>query len=175
MTPERHRQISELYHAAQEVDAEGRAAFLEHACAGDDELRREVDSLISSNEQAAEDFMSAPALAVAAEMLSESEAGALTGQTIAHYRVLSLIGAGGMGQVYLAEDIGLGRRVALKLLPEYFTHDKNQVQRFHQEARAASALNHPNIVTVHEIGQVDGAEFIATEYVEGETLRACLT
>jgi len=79
------------------VDAEGRAAFLEHACAGDDELRREVDSLISSNEQAAEDFMSAPALAVAAEMLSESEAEALTGQTIAHYRVLSLIGAGGMG------------------------------------------------------------------------------
>ena len=174
MTPERYRQIGELYHAALEVDAAERAAFLARACADDAELRREVESLINSHEQAA-DFIAAPALEVAAEMLAGDQTDALTGRTIAHYRVLSLVGAGGMGRVYLAEDTGLGRRVALKLLPEHFTHDKNQVQRFRQEARAASALNHPNILTVHEVGQVDGTEFIVTEYVEGETLRERLT
>ena len=174
MTPERYRQIGELYHAALEVDAAERAVFLARACADDAELRRQVESLINSHEQAA-DFIAAPALEVAAEMLAGDETDALTGRTIAHYRVLSLVGAGGMGRVYLAEDTGLGRRVALKLLPEHFTHDKNQVQRFRQEARAASALNHPNILTVHEVGQVDGTEFIVTEYVEGETLRERLT
>jgi serine/threonine protein kinase/Tfp pilus assembly protein PilF len=174
MTPERYRQIGELFHAALEVDAGERAAFLQTACAGDAELRREVESLIASHDQGT-DFIESPALAVAAELMAAREADALVGRTIAHYRVLSLVGAGGMGRVYLAEDTGLGRRVALKLLPEHFTHDKNQVQRFRQEARAASALNHPNILTVHEVGQVDGAEFIVTEYVEGETLRARLT
>ena len=173
MTPERYRQIGELYHAALEVDAAERAVFLARACADDAELRRQVESLINSHEQAA-DFIAAPALEVAAEMLAGDETDALTGRTIAHYHVLSLVGAGGMGRVYLAEDTGLGRRVALKLLPEHFTHDKNQVQRFRQEARAASALNHPNILTVHEVGQVEGTEFIVTEYVEGETLRARL-
>ena len=103
------------------------------------------------------------------------EAAALKGRTIARYRLLSLVGAGGMGRVYLAEDTAPGRRVALKLLPAYFTSDKHQVRRFHQESRAASALNHPNILTVHEVGQADGMEFIATEYVEGETLREHLT
>jgi eukaryotic-like serine/threonine-protein kinase len=174
MTPERYRQIGELYHAALEADAAERAALLERACSGDEELRREVESLINSHEQAA-DFIAEPALAVASELLAESEAAALTGRTIARYRVLSLIGTGGMGQVYLAEDTELVRRVALKFLPEYFTHNKDQVQRFRQEARAASALNHPNILTVYEVGQVDDTEFIATEYVEGETLRARLS
>ena len=171
MTPERYKQIGKLYHTALEVDANKRAAFLESACAGDAELRREVESLIASHEKAG-DFIADPALAVAAELLADEAADALTGKTIAHYRVLSLIGAGGMGRVYLAEDTALGRRVALKLLPEYLTHNQEHVQRFRQEARAASALNHPNILTVYEIGQVDGAEFMATEYVEGETLRA---
>ena len=170
MTPERYRQIGELYHAALEADAAERAVFLETACAGDAELLREVESLIASHDEGA-DFIAAPALEVAAEMLAGDETDTLTGRTIAHYRVLSLVGAGGMGRVYLAEDTGLGRRVALKLLPEYFTHDKNQVRRFEQEARAASALNHPNIVTIHEIGQVDSLHFIATEFIEGQTLR----
>lgn len=174
MTPERYHQIGELYHAALELRADERAFFLERACAGDAELRHQVESLIASHDQAAE-FISSPALTVAAEMLANDEGSALSGQTIARYRVLSLIGTGGMGRVYLAEDIELGRRVALKLLPKHFTYDKNQVQRFRQEARAASALNHPNILTVYEVGQTDGTEFIATEYVDGETLRERLT
>ena len=93
------------------------------------------------------------------------------GQTLAHYRVLSLVGEGGMGEVYLAEDTRLGRRVALKLLSAAFTNDDDRMRRFMQEARAASALNHPNILTVHEIGRVNGVDFIATEFIEGETLR----
>src|SRR5262249_15133323 len=173
MTPERYRQVGEIYHAALAVETHKRTAFLDHACAGDAELRSEVESLIASNEQA-EDFIDEPALVVAAELLAETDADALIGQTIARYRIDSLLGAGGMGRVYLAEDTVLGRRVALKFLPEYFTNDKNQVQRFRQEAHAASALNHPNILTVYEVVQVSGAEFRASEYVEGETLRARL-
>jgi Tol biopolymer transport system component/serine/threonine protein kinase len=169
MTPERYEQIGELYHAALDIEASERAAFLERECGGDENLRREVESLIESHEQS-ENFIATPALSVAAEMLAQ-ESGSLKGQMVARYRVLSQIGAGGMGRVYLAEDEALGRQVALKLLPEHFTHDKNQVRRFRQEARAASALNHPNILTVYEVGQMDGMEFIATEYVEGETLR----
>lgn len=174
MTPERYRQIGELYHSVLNVKTEERDAFLDRECEGDEDLRCEVESLIKSHEQSA-GFIAEPALADAAQVLADSKSTELIGHTIARYRVLSLVGAGGMGRVYLAEDTVLGRRVALKLLPEHFTNDKNQVQRFRQEARAASALNHPNILTVHEVGQVDGAEFIATEYVEGETLRARLT
>ncbi|HEY8228669.1 MAG TPA: protein kinase [Pyrinomonadaceae bacterium] len=170
MTPERYRKVGEIYHAALGVDADKRAAFLESACAADAELRREVESLINSHEQA-EDFIDAPALTVAVELLAAEKPDTLIGQTIARYRVLSLAGVGGMGRVYVAEDTALGRRVALKLLPEYLTHDRNQVQRFHQEARAASALNHPNILTVYEVGEISGAKFIATEYVDGQTLR----
>ncbi|MGH9956080.1 MAG: protein kinase domain-containing protein, partial [Pyrinomonadaceae bacterium] len=173
MTPERYRQIGELYHAALELDPDERSSFLEQACAGDAALKSEVESLIASHEQAS-DFINEPALAVAAEMLADEQATELIGHTIARYHVLSLVGAGGMGRVYLAEDTALGRRVALKLLPEHFTNNKDQVLRFRQEARAASALNHPGILTVYEVGRVNGTEFIATEYVEGETLRSRL-
>jgi eukaryotic-like serine/threonine-protein kinase len=173
MTPERYRQIGEVYHAALEVGADERAAFLDRACAGDAALQREVVSLIASHERAP-DFIAVPALAAAAELLAERETDALAGRTVARYKVLSLLGAGGMGRVYLAEDTELGRRVALKFLPEYFTTNKDKVRRFRQEACAASALNHPNILTVYEVGEADGAAFIAMEYVEGETLRSRL-
>src|SRR6185436_1878862 len=119
----------------------------------------------------APDFIGKPAMTVAAELLGNDETDEFIGKTVGRYFVHSLIGIGGMGRVYLAEDAELGRRVALKLLLKHFTHDEKQLLRFRQEARAASALNHPNILTVHEIGQVDGAYFIATEYVDGETLR----
>ena len=95
----------------------------------------------------------------------------MIGQTISHYRIVNRIGAGGMGEVYLAEDVRLGRKLAIKLLPEQFTQDADRVRRFTQEARAASALNHPNIITIYEIGQHDNAHFIATEFIEGDTLR----
>ena len=170
MTPERYRQVGELYHAALEVASAERAAFLTRECAGDEGLRLEVESLINSHQQAGA-FIDKPALNVAAEILANQKNDILVGQTIAHYKVLSLVGTGGMGRVYSAEDAALGRRVALKLLAESFTNDKNQMQRFHQEARAASALNHPNILTVYEVGQWRGQDFIATEFVDGVTLR----
>src|SRR5207253_4288766 len=100
-----------------------------------------------------------------------SGAESLAGQALSHYKVLEQIGAGGMGEVYLAEDTRLGRKVALKLLPAFLTREDERVRRFQQEARAASALNHPNILTIYEIGQIDSHQFIATEFVEGETLR----
>ncbi|HKX50537.1 MAG TPA: protein kinase, partial [Candidatus Binatia bacterium] len=170
MTPERYRQIGELYHAALEVASAERPAFLTRECAGDEDLRHEVESLINSHQQS-EDFIAKPALSVAAEMLAARAPESITGQMIGRYRVLSLVAEGGMGRVFLAEDTTLNRRVALKLLPEYFTNDKNQLQRFHQEARATSALNHPNILTVYEVGHWHGSDFIATEFVEGVTLR----
>ncbi len=171
MTPERYRQIGEIYHAVLEVDHEKRGAFLDRSCAGDEVLRSEVESLIASHEQAS-DFIATPALAVAAAMLSRRDS--LVGQRIANFHVLSLIGEGGMGEVYLVEDTRLGRRVALKLLSPAFTSDADRMRRFMQEARAASALNHPNILTVHEIGRANGFDFIATEFIEGETLRTAM-
>ncbi|HKZ79850.1 MAG TPA: protein kinase [Pyrinomonadaceae bacterium] len=173
MTPERYRQVGELYHAVLQVDPLQRADFLAQACAADPELKSEVESLLASHDQAS-DFIAAPALAVAAEMLAQDQNDELIGQTVAHYRIISLLGAGGMGRVFLAEDTDLGRRVALKFLPEYFTSNKSQVRRFQQEARSASALNHPNILTVYEVGQIAGTEYMATEYVEGLTLRSRL-
>src|SRR5919112_6331951 len=109
-----------------------------------------------------------------AAVVARSLGGALIGHTISHYRVIERLGEGGMGLVYLAQDTTLGRRIALKLLPARFTIDAERVDRFEQEARAASALNHPNIVTIHEIGQLDASHFSATEFIEGVTLREYL-
>jgi serine/threonine-protein kinase len=170
MTPERWQQINELYHDAVELDANRRASFLAQACAGDAGLRDEVESLIASHDQV-ESFISEPALKVAARVLAEDQATSLVGQRFSHYRIESLLGAGGMGEVYLAEDTSLDRKVALKLLPAQFTDDAERLRRFEREARAASALNHPNILTIYEMGQVDGHHYTATEFIEGKTLR----
>src|SRR2546425_9110448 len=174
MTRERWKEIERLYQAALEREPDDRAIFLEEACAGDEALRREVESLLAYKTRA-ENFIESPALEAAAEMLADEQAVSAVGQRIGPYQVLSLIGAGGMGEVYLARDSRLGRKVALKLLPKEFTKDEGRLHRFKQEARAASALSHPNIVTIYEIGEADGQHFIATELIDGETLRQLIT
>jgi eukaryotic-like serine/threonine-protein kinase len=172
MTPERWKQVDQLLQDALDQRPAERAAFLAKACGGDDELRCEVESLIGFHERA-ESFIETPPAEVAADWLALKELRA--GQTIGHYQLVRQIGRGGMGEVYLALDARLERQVALKLLPPRFTEDAGRVQRFRQEARAVSALNHPNIITIHEIGEVKttvGAlYFIATEFIEGRTLR----
>ncbi|MFN0108618.1 MAG: protein kinase domain-containing protein, partial [Blastocatellia bacterium] len=169
-TIERQERIKQLYGEALELDAADRPAFMAKACGEDQSLRRELESLLGFETEAA-DFIETPAVHLAAEMLAREEAEAKTGRMIGAYRIVSKLGAGGMGEVWLAEDSRLKRKIALKLLPAHFTADAERVRRFEREARAASALNHPNILTIHEIGEVNGVHFIATEFVEGQTLR----
>jgi eukaryotic-like serine/threonine-protein kinase len=173
MKAERWQQINDLFQSAAELPPRERAAFVDEACHGDKGLRRDVESLLASYERA-EDFIETPAFAVAPELLIHETTGALVGEWIAHYRVESLIGIGGMGEVYLARDDLLGRKVALKFLPEHLTAEATQLTRLKTEARTASALNHPNILTVYEIGAVGNWHFIATEFIEGITLRGSL-
>ena len=172
---ERWQQIESLYHAALERDAEERAAFLAQASAGDEGLRREVESLLAYEDQA-EHFIESPALEVAAKTIARKQgATVVTGQTINHYKITSPLGAGGMGEVYLAEDTRLGRRVALKFLPALFTQDKRHLRRFEQEARTVAALSHPNVCVIHEVVETgEGRHCIVMEYVEGVTLRECI-
>ncbi len=169
MTPERWRRVDELFHSALERDGAARAAFLAEACAGDEALRGEVERLLAAHEKDSS-FIDSPAYADT-ELLVDDQSVLTAGQRLGPYKVISHIGSGGMGEVHLAEDIRLGRKVALKLLRAEFTADQDRLRRFRQEARAASALNHPNILTIHEIGSEDGTHFMATEYIEGETLR----
>jgi serine/threonine protein kinase/Tol biopolymer transport system component len=169
MTPERWQQIDALLEAVLERAPAERATFLAQACGGDEELRCEVESLLIASEQA-QSFIEAPP-AAAAGLLAAAHVSTLAGRTLGHYQLRSLLGVGGMGEVYLAHDSQLRRQVALKLLPGEFTRDRERIQRFKQEARAVSSLNHPNIVTVYEIGQSEGLHFIATEFIDGQTLR----
>ena len=152
MQPQRWQQIDQLFHAALGYEPAQRADFLISACGDDEELRLEVESLISAHEEA-ESFIETPAGDVAAGLLGRQEPGFEPGQQINNYRIVRQVGSGGMGEVYLAQDARLGRNVALKILPAQFTIDLQRVHRFEQEARAASALNHPNIITIHEIGR----------------------
>src|SRR5256714_2985418 len=173
MKAERWRKVNDLFQSAAERAPEERAAFLDDACHGDEGLCREVQSLLASYERA-ENFIESPAFEIAPELLFNDRAGALVGELIGHYRIESLIGVGGMGEVYLARDERLGRKAALKLLPQRLTADETQLSRFKTEARSASALNHPKILTVYEISMEGNRHFIATEYIEGITLRASL-
>ena len=170
MKPERWQQVDKLFQAAFALDPVDRASFLDHACKSDHALRSEVQSLLDSHESAGS-FISSPAIEANPSLIATDTKESILQQRIGPYLILSQIGAGGMGEVFLAQDTRLGRKVALKLLPDYFTRDEQRVRRFQQEARAASALNHPSIITIHDIGEVDGRHFIATEFVDGETLR----
>ena len=170
MQAERWQQLDQLFHSALQLQPGERAALLDKECAGDEGLRRECETLLAAHEEAGS-FIEKPALNAEAWTIAEDQNRLSVGQTIGHYRIISQLGAGGMGEVYLAEDAMLGRKVALKLLPADFTRDIDRVRRFQQEAHAASALNHPNIVTVYEIAHNDDRHLIATEFIDGETLR----
>ncbi|HYK21621.1 MAG TPA: protein kinase, partial [Pyrinomonadaceae bacterium] len=170
MTPERWQQVKEIFNSALNYRPEERGLFISQACSGDEQLRSEVESLIASHEQSGS-FIDKPAFEAAASLLANERTELKRGQTIGSYEVISFISRGGMGEVYLAEDKRLGRKVALKLLPISFTTDADRLRRFEQEARAASALNHPNIITIYEIREAAGSHIIVTEFVEGETLR----
>src|SRR5512138_53980 len=161
----RWNKIEEVFNAALQRKPEDRANFLNQSCAGDLALYEDVKALLTSYEND-DSFFEDSASALAAEMFADR-----VGETIGPYEILSELGSGAMGIVYLAQDIRLGRKIALKLLPSQFTNDKDRLRRFQQEARAASALNHPNILTIHEVGDLDSTHYIATEFVEGESLR----
>lgn len=170
MKPERWQKIDDLLQLALTKPPSQRTPFLLDECGSDESLCMEVQSLLEAHEEAG-DFLEESLSQAAADLLIVGRRESLLGQKIGPYRIAASLGSGGMGEVYLANDERLGRKVALKLLPDYFVQDQSRRHRFKQEARSASSLNHPNIVTIYEIGEADGHHFIATEFIEGETLR----
>ncbi len=170
MTAAQLQTIEEIFHAALGHGPDHIDAFLNTACAGDELLRRRVEALLTSH-GGADSFIETPAAGIATRIIETGQPDLLVGQTIGHYKLSKLIGAGGMGEVYLATDITAGRKAALKLLPMRFTGDAERLRRFQQEARALVGLNHPNILTVYEIGEDHATHYIASELIEGEVLR----
>jgi serine/threonine protein kinase len=170
---DRWAKVESIYHAALQHEPEDRAAFVSNECAGDNELESEVGSLLKFDEQS-DAFMKTPALNVAAKKLAASQATSedeSNFEDIGPYHLLKLIGEGGTGNVYLAVDTRLDRKVAIKILTVDFAEDVDRISRFKQEARATSSLNHPNIVTIFEVGEAEGRYYIVTEFVEGVVLR----
>ncbi len=170
MNAERWQKIKGLFDAALEVDAGKRSKFLANACAGNDELRSEIEKMLVSFE-GSESFLEAPAAGAVADLILDSTAKLSGGQMIGHYEIVRQVGVGGMGEVYLAKDSKLGRSVAIKILNERFGRHGSDLERFTREAKAASALNHPNILVIHEIGESDKTNYIVSEFISGKTLR----
>lgn len=169
MTPARLETIEEIFHSALAQAPNQISSFLDTTCQGDAALRSKVEMLLASHSRAG-GFMETPAVELATKILHAQPA-SLTGQRIGHYELSEKIGAGGMGEVYLASDLTARRKAALKLLPPRFTGDAERLKRFGQEARAVAGLNHPNILTIYEIGEDSSTHFIASELIDGETLR----
>jgi serine/threonine protein kinase len=161
MTPERWQQIKEVVHQALELAPDQRSTFVERACSSDHSLRHEVESLLSCGDAVSSSFLqsSAPQVTLA------------PGTKLGDYEVQNLVGSGGMGQVYRARDLRLGRDVAIKVLPSLLSADRERLRRFEQEARATAALSHPNILAVFQMGSYEGAPYLVSELLEGETLR----
>ncbi len=170
LSPERWQLAERVFHETLQRPPADRQAYIAASCGGDDEVRLEVESLLSAD--SSYDSATPVLKDVVADWAKGAAPAAMAGREIGGYRVVSLLGEGGMGEVYLADDLSLGRRVAVKLLPLPFTSDVARLHRFTEEARAASALNHPNIITVHQIGEFDRHRYIVTEFIDGETLRS---
>src|SRR5437773_3893118 len=170
MTPERWQRVEEVLQAALDRSPPERSAFLDEVCAGDDDLRRETSSLVEAYDGAT-DFLAEPAIAQDAQIVLEMQAAVDAGREIGPYQTIRRLGAGGMGEVYLVHDPRLNRLVALKIIRPCFVADEALLRRFQTEARVASALNHANILTVYEIAEYEEIFFIATEYIDGLTIR----
>jgi serine/threonine protein kinase len=176
LTPERWQQISRIFKSAISLDSDARHAYVAEKCGGDEVLRSEVEKLLESHQRASdENFIGGRAAEDGAVLIGdevEEQPPRLTkGQQLGSYEILDRLGAGGMGEVYLAKDSRLERTVALKVLAPDISADKRRMQRFRQEAKVASSLNQPNILTIYEFGEIDGLTFLATEFIDGETLR----
>jgi serine/threonine protein kinase/Tfp pilus assembly protein PilF len=170
MTPAQLQTIKEIFQGALDCEPDKVNAFLETACHGDAALRHEVDAFLIAHQQAG-NFIEAPVVGLATDIIEKKQTSLLIDQMIGHYKISKRIGAGGMGEVYLASDIAVGRKAALKLLPTHLTTDAERLKKFEQEARAMAGLNHPNILTVYEVGVDNSTRYIASELIEGETLR----
>jgi TolB-like protein len=173
MHPERWQNCTDIFNLVVEQPPDERAAFLERSCDGDEALRRKVELLLKYHDTSG-DFIKSPAFKVAPELLA-GDPEALIGQHLGCYRMDAVAGVGGMGVVYLAWDERLDRKVALKLLPQSMVENEAELGRLKREARTASALNHPNIVTIHDFGEVGSTHYVATEFIEGTTLRERMT
>ncbi len=167
MDADRWKEINRLLDEAFELEPDKRNAYLEKACGGDAALKQEVEKLLHSDERA-QSFIEIPAVQAVAESLSKDKLS--SGQSLGPYKIVSEIGTGGMGEVYRAQDPRLDRIVALKILPAHLAQDQDRMRRFHQEAKAASKLSHPNVAHIYEMGSSANIRFIAMEYVEGQTL-----
>lgn len=171
MKREDWQKVKAIFDSAVEVAPDSRSAFLNDACANDGELRREVETLLASSDET-ESFMETPFAGEIAGLILDTPPNQLkNGQVFNHYKIIRQIGVGGMGEVYLAQDQKLDRQVAIKIINEEFSRQESNLERFIREAKAASALNHPNILVIHEIGENEAANYIVSEFIEGVTLR----
>ena len=169
MNPEQWQKVKEIFDAALKREPNELSYFLDKACDGNQELRREVEILLASSENVGS-FMEQAAIGEVAEIFVGAENNLQTGERFNHYEIIRRLGAGGMGEVYAAEDTKLHRRVALKLLPQSLSSDRDANRRLLREARAAAALDHPHICQIHEIAETGGRSFIVMQFCEGETL-----